>query len=194
MMIMTHKILSFAALAGLCAATAQAVASVQYSQSVELKNGWNAFYLTVAPTETPDAFFADWPVDFVAAYDSSAFLATKQYSAGDSTEGAQKTGYRIWHRGDKGATSLLGLAANTVYLCFATNAMPAKTVYGVPAAPRISWHASASDGTMNLVGLSVSEPTESATRTVRAAAPSLRTETATRAEFVPKSRPDAGET
>ena len=154
---MKHKILSVALLTGACAMAANAD-SVKASQSIQLAEGWNAVYLTVAPTNTPDAFFAEWPVDFVAAYDQSAFLETKQYSASNTTEGVQKSGYRIWHRGDPGATSLHGLAANTVYLCFATNAMK-KTVYGVPRAPRISWHASAADGTRNLVGLSVWQET-----------------------------------
>ena len=156
---MKHKILSVVLLTGACAMAANAD-SVKASQSIQLTPGWNAVYLTVAPTNTPDALFADWPVDFVAAYDQAAFLETKQYSASNTTEGVQKSGYRIWHRGDPGATSLHGLAANTIYLCFATNAMEkAKTVYGVPRAPRISWHASAADGTRNLVGLSVWQET-----------------------------------
>ena len=155
---MKHKILSVVLLTGACAMAANAD-SVKASQSIQLTPGWNAVYLTVAPTNTPDAFFADWPVNFVAAYDQSAFLETKQYSASNTTEGVQKSGYRIWHRGDPGATSLYGLAANTVYLCYATNAMPAKTVYGVPCAPRVSWHVSAADGTRNLVGLSVTDET-----------------------------------
>ncbi len=155
---MKNKILSVVLLTGACAMAANAD-SVKASQSVQLTPGWNAIYLTVAPTNTPDAFFAEWPVDFVAAYDQSAFLETKQYSASNTTEGVQKSGYRIWHRGDPGATSLHGLAANTVYLFYATNKMPAKTVYGVPRAPRISWHASSADGTRNLVGLSVWQET-----------------------------------
>ena len=155
---MKHKILSVVFMTGACA-MASVAASVHSSQSVQLTDGWNAIYLTVAPAETPDELFADWPVNFVAAYDQSAFLETKQYSASNTTEGVQKSGYRIWHRGDSGSTSLHGLAANTVYLCFATNAMPEKTVYGVPCAPRVSWHASAADGTRNLIGLSVTDET-----------------------------------
>ena len=159
---MKHEILSATFLMGLCA-MAQAAGTVQFSQTVQLRKGWNAFYLTVAPTVTPDELFADWPVNDVAAYDAAAFQATKQYSASDTTEGMQRNTYRTWHRGDKGASTLRGFAANAVYLCFATNAMPATAVYGVPCAPRVSWHASsltdAAGGMLNLVGLSVSQAT-----------------------------------
>ena len=134
-------------------------AGVESAQSVSLTKGWNAFYLTVAPTGTADQVFADWPVDFISAYDQSAFLETKQYSGADSTEGVVTGGYRTWHRGDAGASSLGKVPANTVYVCFATNAMPARVIYGRPSAPRISWHASSPDEPMNMVGLSVSEPT-----------------------------------
>lgn len=134
-------------------------ALVQSSQSVVLTKGWNAFYLTVAPTGTASQVFADWPVDYVAAYDQAAFQETRQYSGTDSTEGATAGGYRVWHRDDPGASSLNGIAANTVYVCFAKEAMAARLVYGRPMAPRVTWHASSPDASMNLVGISVSEPT-----------------------------------
>ncbi len=145
------------------ASAASAADRVLFSQRVELRKGWNAFCLTVAPQGSADDFFAEWPVDFVAAYDQAAFLETKQYSSSASSEGLQKSAYRIWHRGDRGSTSLQAPVANTVYLCYATNAMPARTVYGVPCAPRVTWHPSAQsgadDGTMNLVGVSASGET-----------------------------------
>ncbi|MCQ2389897.1 MAG: hypothetical protein MJ240_00625 [Kiritimatiellae bacterium] len=131
---------------------------VMSSQMVALNNGWNAFYLTVSPTGTADQVFADWPVDFVSAYDSAAFLETRQYSALGSTEGTSIGGYRTWHRLEKGASSLMRVPANTVYVCFATNVMPARTIYGRPSAPRITWHASSTNESLNLVGLSTYAP------------------------------------
>ena len=144
-----------------CAAllcTLSLVAGVESSQSVALVKGWNAIYLTVAPTGTASEVFADWPVDYVAAYDQAAFLETRQYSGTDSTEGTATGGYRVWHRDDPGASSLNGVAANTVYMCFAKEAMSARRVYGRPLAPRVTWHVSSPDVSMNLVGLTVTEP------------------------------------
>lgn len=132
--------------------------SVMSSQKVSLTKGWNAFYLTVSPTGTADQVFADWPVDFVAAYDAAAFQETRQYSALGSMEGTAVGGYRTWHRVEKGASSLLGVPANTVYVCFATNALSTR-LYGCPTAPRTTWHVSSTNESLNLVGLSTSAPT-----------------------------------
>ncbi|MGN0847147.1 MAG: hypothetical protein ACI4RA_07165 [Kiritimatiellia bacterium] len=134
-------------------------AEVQYAQSVALVKGWNAFYLTVAPQQSASELFADWPVDFVGAYDQAAFQKTRQYSGTGSSEGVATAGYRVWHRGDAGASTFSHPSANTVYVCFATNAMPARFVYGRPFAPRISWHRSVDDGTLNQIGFSTSEAT-----------------------------------
>ena len=141
---------------------AWAVERVQYGQDIEIRGGWNAVYLMVSPQMTADELFGSWPVNFVAAYDSSAFLETKQYSIEGSTEGALKNGYRMWQRGDAGATSITRLTGNTVYLFYATNGMSQATkvrVYGVPVAPRMTWHVSEQsgeyDGLKNLIGVSV---------------------------------------
>ena len=138
---------------------AVAAAEVMSSQAVSLVKGWNAFYLTVSPVKPASEVFADWPVNFVSAYDQSAFLETHQYSSSGSTEGAAVGDYRTWYRTNPGISSLVGLPANTVYVCFATNAMPARTVFGRPSAPRITWHASAATEPMNLVGFSTFAPT-----------------------------------
>lgn len=144
---------------GVLLATVASAAEVMSSQSVSLSKGWNAVYLTVSPTGTAGQVFADWPVDFVSAYDAAAFQETRQYSATGSTEGTSAGGYRTWHRVETGASSLLGVPANTVYVCFATNAMPARSIYGRPTAPRITWHVSSTNDSLNLVGLSTFAPT-----------------------------------
>ena len=146
------------ALCGLLAAGG-ATAGVMSSQTVSLAKGWNAFYLMVSPDRKASEVFADWPVDFVSAYDAAAFQETRQYSANGSTEGSSVGGYRTWHRATPGISSLVELPANTVYVCYASEAMAPKTVFGRPSAPRITWHVSSTNEPMNLVGLSIVEPT-----------------------------------
>ena len=159
---MKRRVYSLVAVLVVCV-MAQASGRVKFGQEVSLQVGWNAIYLSVTPDETPDELFDAWPVNFVGAYDASSFLQTKQYSMSASTEGALVGGYRIWQRGDVGATTLKAVAGNTVYLCFATNAVDGIMVYGVPMAPRQTWHVSgqtgSAEGTMNLVGISVAEET-----------------------------------
>ena len=149
---------AIAALCGLLVAGG-ATAGVMSSQTVSLAKGWNAFYLTVSPEQAAGEVFADWPVDFVSAYDAAAFQETRQYSANGSTEGSSVGGYRTWHRATPGISSLTLLPANTVYVCYASEAMEAKTVFGRPAAPRITWHVSSTNEPMNIVGLSTTGPT-----------------------------------
>lgn len=149
------KTLALVALAG-CVSFARA--GVQSSQPVSLTTGWNAFYLTVAPDGDPSEVFGKWPVAWVAAYDPAAFQHTKQYSGAESNEGTSETGYLVWRRDNPGVTTLFGVPAGTVYVCFATNSWSG-TLYGRPQAPRLTWHRSSSDESMNLAGLSTYAPT-----------------------------------
>lgn len=130
-----------------------AYADVHFSQTVSLRSGWNAVYLQIAPSGTADEVFSDWPVDFASVYDPAAFQETKQYSGTSSTEGMANGGYRTWHRGDPGASSLLNVPANSVIVCYATNEMAGTVLYGRPSAPRISWHATSTNESLNLVGI-----------------------------------------
>lgn len=132
----------------------RAEARVETAQKISLVHGWNAVYLRVSPSERADVLFADWPVDWVAAYDPTAFQETRQYSGTDSSEGTVRTAYKVWRRGNPGASSLVGVAGDAVYTCFATNGME-KTVIGVPRAPRMKWHPCATNAALNLVGFSV---------------------------------------
>lgn len=75
-----------------------AFGGVKVAQTIKLVEGWNAVYVTVAPDETADAIFAEWPVDEVGVYDPAAFLTTKQYSQSGSTEGTMASGFRMWYR------------------------------------------------------------------------------------------------
>lgn len=149
-----HKIALFLSLMGL---GLLASAGVKSSQIISLQPGWNAFYLEVAPEMSADEFFADWPVDRVAAYDSASFLETKQYSAEGSNEGTTVRGYRVWRRdAESGFSDLTGVSANTIYLVFNKDSQKfVTTVYGRPQAPRFTWHISSSTEAMNLVGVSI---------------------------------------
>lgn len=152
------KTLAFFTVAGCAALSFAGAGPVQSSQSVSLTAGWNAVYLTVAPSGDAADVFADWPVSWVAAYDPASFQNTKQYSGSGSTEGTSPLGYRVWRRGNPGVTTLFGVPAGVVYVCFATNDWTG-TLYGIPQAPRLSWHRSSSEESMNLVGVSTYAPT-----------------------------------
>lgn len=129
---------------------------VESSQTVTLMQGWNAFYLEVSPEQSAEELFSSWPVRSVSAYDTSAFLETRQYSGTLSSEGTYAPGYRVWRRGaDEGLSTLSGVPANTVYMAYNTNATAfVTTIFGRPSAPRVSWHVSSTNETMNLVGVS----------------------------------------
>ena len=133
----------------------------QIDQSVTLKPGWNAVYVSVAPKASADETFADWPVMSVSAYDARAFLSTASNAGGFTGEGVVRAPYLIWTREAPAASALKALAADSVLVCFSTNAS-AYTAHlrGVPAAPRIAWHET-KEGldvttTRNAVGVRVS--------------------------------------
>ena len=120
----------------------------QIEQSVTLSNGWNAVYISVAPQESADEVFADWPVWSVSAYNADAFLYTASTDGGLTGEGVVRAPFWIWSREASAANTLNALKADSVLLCFSTNAAPyTVTLRGTPAAPRIAWHVS--DDTSN---------------------------------------------
>jgi len=133
-------------------------ASVAQRQNVSLQQGWNAVYLTVTPEASVDEVFADWPVEKVGVYDPSSYLETKQYSGTDTTEGTSAAGFRMWYRDEPALSQVQRVIANAVYVCYATNAWSG-VLYGRPAAPRITWHPSATNEPMNFVGFSLAAGT-----------------------------------
>ena len=117
-------------------------------QTVVLSNGWNAVYVSVAPQATADKVFADWPVWSVSAYNADAFLYTASTDGGLTGEGVVRAPFWIWSREASAANTLKSLQADTVLLCYSTNAAPyTVTLRGTPVAPRIAWHVS--DDTSN---------------------------------------------
>lgn len=138
--------------ATVCAVAAAAVAllarGAQIEQNITLTNGWNAVYVSVAPQATADEVFADWPVWSVSAYNPDAFLYTASTVGGLTGEGVVRGPFWIWSRESPEANTLNSLKADSVLICFSTNAAPYNvTLRGTPVAPRIAWHVS--DDTSN---------------------------------------------
>ena len=133
-----------------------AAAGREIEQTVTLSNGWNAVYVSVAPQISADELFADWPVWSVSAYNAQAYLSTSSTAGGKTGESVVNAPYWIWSREAGQASSLKALAADTVLCCYSTNSVPFTAVLrGVPAAPRIAWHASQSgdSATLNAIGV-----------------------------------------
>ena len=130
------------------AAVALLARGAQIEQTVTLSNGWNAVYVSVAPSQTADELFADWPVYSVSAYNADAFLYTSSTKGGFTGEGVVRAPFWIWSREAPEANTLNSLQADSVLLCFSTNSEPyTVTLRGSPVAPRIAWHVS--DDTTN---------------------------------------------
>ena len=91
------KTLTRGAAALACALVAHADVVVQ--QNLTLKYGWNAVYVEVAPTQSVDEVFADWPVKSVGFYDPASFLATRQFSQTWDSQGLSMKPIAMWHRG-----------------------------------------------------------------------------------------------
>jgi hypothetical protein len=128
------------------------------TQTITITNGWNAVYVSVGPEEPADEVFAEWPVWSVSAYNASAFLRTASTTGGATGESVVRAPYWLWSREAPHASTLKTLVADTVLVCFSTSAVPYQAVLrGVPAAPRLAWHASnESTDTLNPVGVRLS--------------------------------------
>ena len=133
-----------------------AVAGQQIEQTITLSNGWNAVYVSVAPSATADEVFAGWPVWSVSAYNAQSFLSAASTAGGRTGESVVNAPYWIWSREAGEANTLNALAADTVLCCYSTNPAPyTATLRGTPAAPRIAWHASqaGNHATLNAIGI-----------------------------------------
>lgn len=135
-----------------------ASAATLVSQPIELKSGWNAIYVHVSPTVSADELFTAWPVPSVSAYNAAAILDTTQNAAGLTGEAVPHGPFGIWLRGVPASSTLASLPADTVLVCFNTNATAfTTTLAGIPAAPRLAWHSGVMpDGVLNYVGVHLS--------------------------------------
>ena len=125
-------------------------------QNLVLKYGWNALYVEVAPTRSPDEVFADWPVNSVGFYDPASFLATRQFAQTWDSQGLSMNPIAMWHRDYPEASQVKSVPAGSVCLVFSTNAANTTvTLVGVPAAPRMTWHVTDTNEVYNFVGFSL---------------------------------------
>ena len=130
------------------------------SETMTLKNGWNAIYLESTPTNALcENFFADAPVKSVASYKSDAYSSTRQL-ADDGTEIAQKPiSYSVWLKDDPDSSTMRALSGGYVYMIYATDTW-SKQFFGTPAVPNQTWRTATVDsGFLNLVGVSASPDT-----------------------------------
>lgn len=93
------KALTRGVLAAACAVVFAVHAQVAVKQEFTLKRGWNAVYIEVSPTVSPDEVFADWPVRSAGFYDPAAFLATRQFSQTWDSQGLSMKPVATWYRG-----------------------------------------------------------------------------------------------
>ena len=130
-------------------------------ETLTLTNGWNAVYIECTPTNALcDEFFADMPVISAAAYRSDADASTAQYDTSGNEIVQAPVVYLQWVRGKTGST-LQSIVGGGTYLLFATNSAT-KDIYGVPAAPKMTWRKVSSAETnefFNIVGVSSAEAT-----------------------------------
>ena len=133
-------------------------ADVVVQQNLVLKYGWNAVYVEVAPTLSPDAVFAHWPVKSVGFYDPASFLATRQFSQTWDSQGLPINAIAMWHRDYPEISQVKSIPAGTVCLVCSTNTEDtAVALVGVPAAPRMTWHITNTNEVYNFIGFSLQE-------------------------------------
>lgn len=125
----------------------------EMAQTINLVSGWNAIHLKIAPKQTAEALFEEWPVQSVGVYDAASFARTKQFDATSSSEGLPSPAVRLWQRQVPGSAEVFALPANAALLCFATNSFTT-TLYGVPEALRYSWHPTDPGLVYNYIGIS----------------------------------------
>lgn len=110
------------------------------SQTVTLSSGWNAVNLRVAPEESADTFFKNWPVQEVYKVLDTSFLQTSQFSTDINEEGVPRAAFAMWSRTGDRRLSFSGVA-DGVYICYSTSPTNVSVrVLGTPSAPLMPWH------------------------------------------------------
>ena len=158
-------------LAIVAAAAALTASASHVTQTLELKQGWNAVYLEVTPDDGDDATLGDnlcenvfsagefGAVTAVMAYRSDAYDETRQY-ADDGSEIQQKpVSYSTWIRGDTSGSPLKSLVGGCCYLIYVAgdkNTKLVKSITGVPSAPGLTWRDTTKGDFINLVGFTLS--------------------------------------
>jgi hypothetical protein len=133
-----------------------AQAEVVVRQDINLRYGWNAVYVEVAPTQSPDELFASWPVKSVGFYDPASFLSTRQFAQDWDSRGSSLKPVIMWHRDLPELSQVKSIPAGVVCLVCSTNQENTTvSLVGVPAAPRMTWHITNTNEVYNFVGFSL---------------------------------------
>lgn len=115
-------------------------AAVRRTQTVELKAGWNAIWLEVAPeTDSPSVLFEGKPVDIVAAY--TLPVSEAQFAKNEAVNMQSLAGWNVWyapHRADASLSRLGRLSANSGYLVHAL-AATTLSVQGEVLSAQVRW-------------------------------------------------------
>ena len=124
-------------------------------ETLTLTKGWNAVYVeSTADDAACERFFAGTSVVGAAGYISDADAATAQYDQ-EGEEIVQKpVVFRQWVKGESGASTLGSITGGSAYLIYAENDERIE-FYGVPTAPRMTWHKAVTTNELfNLAGVS----------------------------------------
>ncbi len=150
-----------AILCGLSVLAAMGVCEAKWvNQTINLKKGWNAFYLEVTPeNDLCEDIFKNFPVSQVGAYLPDMNAETAQYEDDGTPIVAPPVSYLVWNPSANTTTNsstLLRVQGGVSYLCFAQEAC-SFTLQGIPQLPlNTTWrNTTDSDEMMNLVGVSL---------------------------------------
>lgn len=123
--------------AALCAVCASAW---QVTQRVELKKGWNAFWLGIAvDSVTADELFEAWPTDSVSVYRAEAFTKAGTYVSSAGEAALPRQPFAIWLRGHTAESTLHRALGDAVYVLKASEPYSV-TLSGRPVGRRMDWH------------------------------------------------------
>ena len=139
-------------MSGIICLAANAFANQTITQTIALKQGWNAIYFTVKPDQAnPDILFEDTPVDQVLTF--FPLHSPVQFIQDPDEVEWKKPGWHLWitkNRNESVLNNLFEIMANQAYIIFCT-ADHTLTVSGVPALPNFEWQ----PDSFNLAGFHV---------------------------------------
>lgn len=122
------------------------------SQTISIREGWNAIYINVIPQESVDELFADWPVDSVSFFRALSANERGKVHAGEVLPLPR---YFIWHRDTPEASTLTSLPGDSVLVFKASKSLPDQVIIGTPIGRQVKWELGA-DAT-NYFGIQVED-------------------------------------
>ena len=128
--------------------------AVQHTESISLKQGWNAVYLTVTPSAShPDDVFKDLPVDIVAVHLNTG--TPVEFIVNPDDQPWKRPEWRVWYASDRSDSVLSNLYAINGHASYLIKAREA-FVWQATGAVKVRHHRWATDG-FTLSGFQVSD-------------------------------------